>query len=174
MTTKNLRTSQPEFKAELSARAESQVTNAPIETIYAAIRFLYDLRGNSFATDSEYETMLNDSVYARETLFGLVSYGTYIELLHGFLSGRSIGSGKVGSCDDCGHARLTRSIQCIRNDHDDCIGCDCICHMVECYVCDAKEFINGEITMSTLEDSGWYFGESGTLCPEHSEQEASE
>ena len=92
------------------------------------------------------------------------------------------------SCAECGlyapnHAKncgsndgtpKTRSLQCIRNDHDGCIGCDCICHMVECYVCDAKEFINGEITMSTLEDTGWYFGDSQTLCPEHSEQEESE
>ena len=81
---------------------------------------------------------------------------------------------KCGSSGMEPDEETTRSIQCIRNDHDECIRCACLCHMVECAVCDAKEFIGGEIVHRTLEDDGWYFGATETLCPDHSEQEEGE
>jgi hypothetical protein len=42
---------------------------------------------------------------------------------------------------------------------------------VECDVCDAAEFICGEVNERTLEGEGWYLGPTQTLCPDHSEQE---
>lgn len=77
----------------ITLRAENQVLNATKETIYGCINFLRELRGDSFCTASEHEAMLNDAVYARETLYGMARTGSYIDLIHGFLSGRNVETG---------------------------------------------------------------------------------
>ena len=39
--------------------------------------------------------------------------------------------------------------------------------VIECAVCDAREEIGSEINERTLEDAGWQFDFSETLCPDH-------
>ena len=38
---------------------------------------------------------------------------------------------------------------------------------IKCLVCDAEEFIGGEVDERTLEDDGWYIGENIAYCPDH-------
>ena len=42
---------------------------------------------------------------------------------------------------------------------------------IRCDMCDAREYIGGEIAEQTLEDEGWYLGTNEVLCPDHSDME---
>lgn len=76
--------------AGLIFRVQNQVMNARPETIYSALAFLYDLRGDRLATSDEYQTLLNDASHARELLYHLAGEAGSVELLYGFFSGRNV------------------------------------------------------------------------------------
>lgn len=44
---------------------------------------------------------------------------------------------------------------------------------VECDMCRARTWINGEVTEQTLENDGWYLSSRETLCPKHNDKELS-
>jgi hypothetical protein len=107
-----------ELSAALQLQTQNQLLNARPETVYAAIRFLYDLRGDRYATDHEYQTLLNDESHARASLYSLITgSGTELALLHGFFSGRNVDTldpSEIAKTVSCNPAPIT--IECERCD----------------------------------------------------------